>query len=136
MKVYLYRKAHFNAAHRLYCKDWSEEKNYEVFGKCANPHFHGHNYELIVGIKGEVDSQTGYVMSLQEVKKIIREEVVDYLDHKNLNEEISEFQQLNPTVENICIVIYHRIKKRIPKDKKLKITLFETPRNFAEYKGE
>ncbi len=136
MKVCLYRKAHFNAAHQLRNPKWTEEKNKEVFGKCANPNFHGHNYELIVGIKGEINPETGFVMSITELKKYIKEEVVEYLDHKNLNIEVEDFQTLNPTVENICTVIYHRLRKRIPADKKLKITLYETPRNFAEYVEE
>ncbi len=136
MKVSLFRKAHFNAAHRLFNKDWTDEKNFEVFDKCSNPNFHGHNYELIVEVKGEIDPETGFVMSLKELKKMIQEEVVEYLDHKNLNKEVVEFQLLNPTVENISVVIYNRLRKKIPTDKKLSITLYETPRNFAKYSGE
>ncbi len=136
MKVSLYRKSHFNAAHRLHCPDWSDEKNKEVFGKCSNPNFHGHNYNLEVGVKGEVDPTTGFVISVEVLKKIIKEEVEEYLDHKNLNIEIPEFQTLNPTVENIAILIWNRIRKHIPADKELMIKLYETERNFVEYRGE
>ncbi len=132
MKVCLYRKAHFSAAHQLYCKAWTKEENETVFGKCANPHFHGHNYELTVGVKGEVDSESGYVMSLDTLKGYIREEVLDVLDHKNLNLEIPEFKDTNPTVENISTFIFNKLRQRIPKDKDLKVILYETPRNFAE----
>ncbi len=136
MKVTVNRKAHFNAAHRLYCKDWDDAKNNEVFGKCSNPNYHGHNYEMIVGVTGEVDPKTGFVINLDTLKKIIREEVEDYLDHKNLNVEIPEFRHLNPTAENIVIVIWNRIRKKLNNNLKLKVTLYETPRNFVEYEGE
>ncbi len=136
MKVSLFRKSHFNAAHQLHCPDWSDEKNKEVFGKCSNPNFHGHNYNLVVGVKGEVDPITGFVMSVEDLKKIIKEEVEDYLDHKNLNIEVAEFQSLNPTVENIAILIWNRLRERISSDKELMVRLFETDRNFVEYHGE
>lgn len=136
MQVTISRKAHFNAAHRLFNPNWDDEKNFKVFGKCSNPNFHGHNYEMIVSIKGEINPETGFVMNLDELKKIILEEVEDYLDHKNLNLEIPEFKNLNPTVENISVVIWNRIRQKLDSKLKLKITLFETPRNFVEYSGK
>lgn len=136
MQVTINRKAHFNAAHRLFRADWSDEKNQIVFGKCSNPLYHGHNYELIVGITGEINPETGFVMNLDILKKIILEEVEDYLDHKNLNLEVEEFKSLNPTVENISIVIWNRIRTKLESELKLKVTLYETPRNFVEYSGE
>lgn len=136
MKVTVSRKAHFNAAHRLFNPSWDDAENAKVFGKCSNPHFHGHNYELIVAIKGEINPETGFVMNLDDLKKIIFEEVEEYLDHKNLNLEIAEFQKLNPTVENIAVVIWTRIREKLDMAFELKITLFETPRNFVEYSGE
>lgn len=136
MQVTINRKAHFNAAHRLFRADWSDEKNQTVFGKCSNPLYHGHNYELIVGITGEINPETGFVMNLDILKKIILEEVEDYLDHKNLNLEVEEFKSLNPTVENISIVIWNRIRTKLESKLKLKVTLYETPRNFVEYSGE
>jgi len=135
MSLTLYRKAHFNAAHRLYRKDWDDEKNFEVFGKCSYPHFHGHNYELEVGVSGEIDEETGFLINLDLLKEIIREEVEDYLDHKNLNIDIPEFRDVNPTVENIVIVIWDRLRKRLPSKYDLEVKLFETPRNFVVYTG-
>ncbi len=136
MKVTISRKAHFNAAHRLFNPNWNDEKNYQVFGKCSNPNFHGHNYEMIISITGEINPETGFVMNLDDLKKIIGEEVEDYLDHRNLNLEIPEFKNLNPTVENISVVIWNRIRAKLDAELALKITLFETPRNFVEYAGE
>lgn len=135
MKVTISRKAHFNAAHRLFNPLWDDDRNYEVFGKCSNPNYHGHNYELIVSITGEINPDTGFVMNLDELKTIILEEVEDYLDHKNLNVEVLEFQSLNPTVENISVVIWNRIRAKLDNQLDLKITLYETPRNFVEYSG-
>lgn len=135
MEVSVHRKAHFNAAHRLYRKDWSFEKNQEIFGKCNNPMYHGHNYELIVTITGEIDPETGYVMDLKILKDIIKEEVEDAFDHKNLNEQVPEFADLNPTAENIAVVIWNKIRKRMDTNKKIEITLYETPRNYVTYKG-
>jgi len=134
-KITGYRKAHFNAAHRLYKQDWSDEKNLEIFGKCSNPNFHGHNYELIVSLTGQVDPDTGYVFDIGKLKNIIKSEIEDYLDHKNLNLDIDEFSSLNPTAENIAILIYNRLIKYFEENYKLKITLYETPRNFVEYSG-
>lgn len=135
MKVTVNRKAHFNAAHRLYRSDWSEEKNLSVFGKCSNKNFHGHNYELIVSLTGEVDPETGYVYDIGKLSKIIKLEIEEYLDHKNLNLDIEEFSSLNPSAENIAILIYNRLIKHFKEEYKLKVVLYETPRNFVEYSG-
>lgn len=135
MKITAYRKAHFNAAHRLYRQDWDENQNKAVFGKCSNPNYHGHNYELIVGVTGEIDPVTGYLIDLKILKDIIKEEVEEALDHKNLNIEVPEFKNLNPTVENIAVVIYNKIKKVLDKKYELEVKLYETPRNFVVYKG-
>ena len=135
MNLTISRKAHFNAAHKLYRPDWSDEKNEQVFGKCANENFHGHNYDLTVSLTGKVDPETGYVYDLAKLKDIIKKEVEDYLDHKNLNLDIPEFKNLNPTAENIAILIYDRLINHFKPDYKLKITLYETPRNFVEYSG-
>ena len=135
MKVTVSRKAHFNAAHRLYRKDWSFEKNDAVFGKCNNPNFHGHNYELIVSVSGEIDKDTGYVIDMKILKDIIKSEVEDAFDHKNLNIEVPEFAELNPTAENIAVVIYNKVKPKLDGNLELEITLYETPRNFVTYSG-
>ncbi|WP_372756176.1 6-pyruvoyl tetrahydropterin synthase family protein [Mariniflexile sp.] len=135
MKVKVSRKAHFNAAHRLYRKDWSDEKNTAVFGKCNNPSFHGHNYELIVSVTGEIDKDTGFVIDMKVLKDIIRDEVEEAFDHKNLNMEVPEFSDLNPTAENIAVVIYNKIKPKIDSKLELEVMLFETPRNFVSYSG-
>jgi len=135
-RVTVHRKAYFNAAHRLYRKDWSDEKNFEVFGKCSNPNFHGHNYDLTVALTGEIDSETGFVYDLGILRELIKVEIEDHLDHKNLNLEIEEFQKRNPTAENISVFIYDKLRKKIPNHLDLKITLYETPRNFVSYSGE
>jgi len=135
MKVKVSRKAHFNAAHRLYRKDWSDEKNTAVFGKCNNPNFHGHNYDLIVSVTGEIDPETGFVIDMKVLKDLIKVEVEDVLDHKNLNVEVPEFENLNPTAENIAVVIFEKLRSFIPSDKDLEVTLYETPRNFVTYRG-
>lgn len=135
MRITAYRKAHFNAAHRLYRKDWDDAKNKAVFGKCSNPNFHGHNYDLTVGVTGEIDPETGYLIDLKILKDIIKSEVEDALDHKNLNLEVPEFKNLNPTVENMAVVIYNKIKQALDTKYDLEITLYETPRNFVVYKG-
>lgn len=135
MSLTVYRKAHFNAAHRLYRKDWSDEKNNKVFGKCNNPNFHGHNYELIVGITGEINKETGYLIDLKIMKDIIKEEVEDSFDHKNLNIEVSEFKTLNPTMENIAIVIWNKLRNRFDIKYEISVKLYETPRNFVIYNG-
>ncbi len=133
MKVSVCRKEHFNAAHRLYNPDWPEEKNDEVFGKCNNPNYHGHNYELTVKVIGEPDPETGYVYDLKELKQIIRDNIINKLDHKNLNLDIEEFRELNPTAENISIVIYNILREKINKRYEIKIILYETDRNYVEY---
>ncbi len=135
MIVTVSRKAHFNAAHRLFRKEWSDEKNAEVFGKCSNPNYHGHNYDLIVSVTGRIDKETGFVMDMKVLKDIIKEEIEDYLDHKNLNVEVEEFKVLNPTAENIAVVIYDKIKPKLKESLDLEITLYETPRNFVTYSG-
>lgn len=136
MKVKVSRKAHFNAAHRLYNADWTDARNATVFGKCANPNYHGHNYELIVSVKGEIHPETGFVMDMKVLKDIIKTEVEEVFDHKNLNEEVEVFKTLNPTAENIAVVIYNTIKPKIEPHLDLEITLYETPRNFVTYTGE
>jgi 6-pyruvoyltetrahydropterin/6-carboxytetrahydropterin synthase len=136
MKVTVHRKAHFNAAHRLHRKDWSDEKNNAVFGLCNNPNYHGHNYELIASVTGDIDPETGYVIDVKILKDIIKTEVEDVLDHKNLNVEVPEFQDLNPTAENIAVVIYNKVKSKLDTKFHLEITLYETPRNFVTYSGE
>lgn len=133
MRVAVFRKEHFNAAHRLYRKDWSEQKNAEVFGLCSNPFFHGHNYDLEVKVTGEVDPETGYVIDLKILKDIIREEVLDKFDHRNLNEDTEEFRHLNPTAEHIAWVIYEKIRKRLDPRYDIQVKLYETERNFVEY---
>lgn len=135
MPITLYRKAHFNAAHRLFRKDWTDEKNNAVFGKCNNPNYHGHNYELIVGLTGEIDPETGYLIDLKTLKDIIVEEVEQPFDHKNLNLEVEEFKNLNPTVENIAVVIWNKLRKRLESKFEISVTLYETPRNFVTYTG-
>jgi 6-pyruvoyltetrahydropterin/6-carboxytetrahydropterin synthase len=135
MIVTVSRKAHFNAAHRLFRMEWSDEKNAQVFGKCSNPNFHGHNYELIVSVTGKINKQTGFVMDMKVLKDIIREEVEESFDHKNLNVEVEEFKNLNPTAENIAIVIYNKIKPRLDSLLDLEVVLYETPRNFVTYSG-
>lgn len=134
MKLKVSRKAHFNAAHRLFKKDWDDAKNLEVFGKCSNPNYHGHNYELIVSVTGAVDPETGFVIDLKILKQLVHMEIEDHLDHKNLNIEVEEFKNLNPTVENIAVVIYNRLKPHL-KEFELEVVLYETPRNFVTYKG-
>ncbi len=135
MKVTVSRKAHFNAAHRLYRKDWSDEKNNLVFGKCNNANFHGHNYELIVSVTGEINPETGFVIDMKDLAEIILQEVETPFDHKNLNLDVPEFFELNPSAENIAVVIYNKIKPRIDANMELEITLYETPRNFVSYRG-
>ena len=135
MKVTVSRKAHFNAAHRLYRKDWSDEKNNAVFGKCNNPNFHGHNYDLIVSVTGEIDQETGFVIDVKILADLIKEYIEDAFDHKNLNLDVSYFENLNPTAENIAVVIWNILRKHISMDKNLEVTLYETPRNFVTYNG-
>ncbi len=132
-KVSVFRHEHFNAAHRLYNPEWTNERNEAVFGKCNNPSFHGHNYELVVKITGVPDKETGYVMDLKLLSDLIKAEVLERFDHKNLNLDTVEFKQLNPTAENIAVVIYDLLRPHIDAEKELQIRLYETPRNFVEY---
>lgn len=133
MRVQVNRKAHFNAAHRLYNPNWTPEKNEEVFGLCNNANFHGHNYNIIVSVTGEVNPDTGYVIDMKILKEIIKTQVTSKLDHKNLNLDVQEFQNVIPTAENIVMICYQLIKEVLPKNLDLKITLFETERNSVVY---
>jgi 6-pyruvoyltetrahydropterin/6-carboxytetrahydropterin synthase len=135
-KVAVYRKEHFNAAHRLHNNAWSDEKNEAVFGLCNNKNFHGHNYELIVKVTGEPNKETGFVLDMKILSELINEEVVKKFDHKNLNLDTKEFATINPTAENIAIVIYNLLRAKLDKDLELKIKLYETERNFVEYPAE
>jgi 6-pyruvoyltetrahydropterin/6-carboxytetrahydropterin synthase len=132
-KISVIRKEHFNAAHRLFNPDWSDEKNQEIFGKCNNPNYHGHNYDLLVKLTGYPDPKTGYVFDLKVLSDIIKENILDKFDHKNLNLDIEYFKNLNPTAENIVVVIYDILRQKIDEKFDLKITLFETERNYVEY---
>lgn len=132
-KVAVYRKEHFNAAHRLYNPAWDMAQNDAVFGKCNNPNFHGHNYEVIVRLIGEPDPVTGYVMDLKLLSDLIKAEVLEHLDHKNLNLDTPFFKKVNPTAENICIVIYELLRPKIDAKFDLQVRLYETERNFVEY---
>lgn len=136
MKVTVSRKAHFNAAHRLYRQDWSHEKNDKIFGLCNNPNFHGHNYELIASVTGEIDKETGYVIDVKVLKELIKTEIEDAFDHKNLNLDVPEFKKLNPTAENIVVVIYNKLRTKLSTHLDLEVVLYETPRNFVKYCGE
>ena len=133
MKVAVYRKEHFNAAHRLSNPNWSEQTNDSVFGKCNNPNFHGHNYELVVKVTGEINPDTGYVIDMKILSGIIKENVLNKFDHKNLNLDTKEFKELNPTAENIAYVIWNILRANLDQKYDLKITLYETERNFVEY---
>lgn len=132
-KVSVFRHEHFNAAHRLYNPEWTNERNDAVFGKCNNPSFHGHNYELVVKITGVPDKDTGYVMDLKILSDLIKKEILERFDHKNLNLDTAEFKYLNPTAEHIAIVIHDLLRPHINAEKELQIRLYETPRNFVEY---
>jgi len=132
-KVAVVRREHFNAAHRLYRKDWSDEKNSQTFGKCSFPNFHGHNYELEIKVVGEIDEATGFVMDLKQLSDLVSEKVLEKFDHKNLNVDVEEFRNLIPTAENIAVVIYNLLRPHVAQQNELFIRLFETPRNFVEY---
>ncbi len=132
-RVTINRKEHFNAAHRLYNPSWSNERNDETFGKCNNPNWHGHNYEIIVSLTGEVDSETGYVYDMKKLSDLIKERILHRFDHKNLNLDVTEFKNLNPTAENIVKVIYDLLRPEIEDRYEMKIKLYETERNFVEY---
>lgn len=136
MRLSVYRRSHFNAAHRIFNPAWDDEKNEKVFGSCANPYFHGHNYELEVCVTGETDPDTGYVYDLGHLQHIIEEEVEARLDHKNLNLQVEEFKELIPTAEHICYVIYTWLRKRIASSYDIRVRLWETPRNSVSYPPE
>ena len=132
-KVAVFRKEHFNAAHRLHNPEWSAEMNERVFGKCNNPNYHGHNYELIVKVTGVPDPRTGYVIDMKHLSDLVKAEVVERFDHKNLNLDTEEFTTLNPTAENIVVVIYHLLRAKLDAGLDLQVRLYETERNFVEY---
>ena len=135
MRVTVSRKAHFNAAHRLHNAAWSDDKNKLIFGKCNNEFYHGHNYEFVVSVTGEVDSETGYVVDIKWLADLVEEQIEKRFDHKNLNLQTEEFKTLNPTAENISIVIWNILREHVLPQHDLKITLFETERNFVEFSG-
>ena len=132
-RISVYRKEHFNAAHRLHNPAWDEATNHKVFGKCNNPHYHGHNYDLVVKLTGQIDEQTGYLMDLKLLSGIIEQNVLEKFDHRNLNEDCAEFKNLNPTAENIAVVIYNLLRPHIKNNLEMQIRLYETERNFVEY---
>lgn len=134
-KVSVYRNSSFNSAHRLHVPEWSDEQNKRVFGLCNNPNYHGHNYELQVKVTGDVDPVTGFVIDLKVLKDIVEREITDVFDHRNLNLDIAEFKNLNPTAENIAIVIWEKLRGQIASNLELAVRLYETPRNFVEYNG-
>jgi len=136
LRATICRREHFNAAHRIFNPKWDDQKNLEVFGKCSYPNYHGHNYDLIVNVTGEIDENTGYVMDMGELKKIIWEYALNRFDHKNLNLDVEEFRSLIPTAENIAVVIWNILRKHIDKNKQLKVILYETERNFVEFSGD
>ena len=133
MSISVYRKEHFNAAHRLYNPAWPDEKNDLIFGKCNNPNWHGHNYELLVKLVGDVDPETGYVYDLKKLSELIKENIIEYFDHKNLNLDLSEFKNLIPTTENIAMVIWNILREKIDNKFQLKVILYETENNFVEF---
>ena len=135
MEITVSRKAHFNAAHRLYNQSWSDKKNKEVFGKCSNPNYHGHNYELIVSVRGMINPETGYVIDMGYLKLLIKNEIEEILDHKNLNLDVPYFSNVIPSAENICVFIYDILRSKIEDNLNLSIRLYETPRNYVEYSG-
>ena len=132
-RVAVFRQEHFNAAHRLYNKDWDNDRNDAVFGKCNNPNYHGHNYEIVVKVVGEPDPQTGYVIDIKFLSDLINREIIDRFDHKNLNLDTKEFRTVNPTAENIVIACYQLLRPHIDSDKDLQVRLYETPRNYVEF---
>ncbi len=136
MKIAINRREHFNAAHRLFNPKWSDEKNQAVFGLCNNPNYHGHNYELLVSVTGEPDPETGFVLDMKWLGSVIKKEIIERFDHKNLNLDCEEFKELNPTAENIAVVIHQLLRKEIAPEYELKVLLYETERNFVEYAGE
>jgi 6-pyruvoyltetrahydropterin/6-carboxytetrahydropterin synthase len=134
--VSVYRLAHFNAAHRLYRKDWTDQKNRDVFGLCANPHWHGHNYKLEVCVSGEVDRETGYLIDLKDLNQMIQDQVIERFDHRNLNEDTQEFKDLNPTGENIVWIIWQLLREKLDSRYRLSVKLWETDRNYFRFPAE
>lgn len=132
-RVAVFRREHFNAAHRLYNSHWSDQQNNDIFGKCSLPHYHGHNYEMEIKVVGVPDENTGFVMDMKKLSDLVNEKVIERFDHKNLNLDTEEFKQLNPTAENIAIVIFNLLRPHINADHELYVRLYETPRNFVEY---
>lgn len=132
-KVAVFRREHFNAAHRLTNPKWDEAKNNAVFGKCNNPHYHGHNYELVVKVSGIPDPETGYVMDMKVLSELVHDHIIERFDHRNLNEDCPEFKSLNPTAENIAVVIYNILRPLINEQLDMQVRLYETERNFVEY---
>jgi len=136
MRTAVYRKEHFNAAHRLFVPEWSEEDNNALFGKCNNPNYHGHNYEVILKVTGETNPITGYVIDMKFLSDLLQEHIIKKFDHKNLNLDTEEFKNLNPTAENIAMVIWTKLRDKIDKKYDLKVILYETERNFVEYPAD
>lgn len=136
MKVTVCREAHFNAAHRIYNPSWNDEKNAEVFGQCSLPNFHGHNYDLIVKLTGEINPETGYVFDMKVLKDIIEDHIISRYDHKNLNLDVPEFAEKIPSAENIAVSIWNLLRDQISKEYQIRVVLFETPRNFVEYPAD
>lgn len=136
MKVTVCRKAHFNAAHRIFNPAWDDRRNEEVFGLCSLPNYHGHNYDLIVKLRGEINPDTGYVFDMKVLKEIIDEHVVSHYDHKNLNLDVADFANLMPSAENIAVAIWNRLRRNISRDYSIGVVLYETERNFVEYWGD
>ncbi|WP_185864901.1 6-pyruvoyl trahydropterin synthase family protein [Blattabacterium cuenoti] len=136
MKIIISKKGYFSSAHRLYNKNWDHNKNLKIFGKCGNLNYHGHNYEYIVSLRGRINKETGLLFNLEKLKNILKKEIEEYFDHKNINLDLKEFRLINPTMENIVIFMWNKIIKKIPSNLELKITLYETKNNFVEYYGE
>ena len=136
MKVTICRKTHFNAAHRIFNPGWDDERNLSVFGLCSNPSYHGHNYDLVVKLTGEIDPDTGYVYDMKKLKEIVGDLIIDRFDHKNLNVDVEDFRNVIPTAENIAVRIWEILKANIPDKYKIKVILYETERNFVEFPGE
>ena len=136
MRVKISRKEHFNAAHRLHNPAWNDARNTAVFGKCNSPNFHGHNYEVIANVTGEIDPDSGFVIDMKVLKQLLKEEIIEPFDHLNLNLDVAEFKTLNPTTENMVVVIWKRLRSRLSADLELSVTLYETERNYVEYSGK
>ena len=136
MRIAIFRKAHFNAAHRLHNPKWSDEKNKEIFGVCNNPNYHGHNYEIEVKVTGDVDPETGYLIDLKHLKDLIKEEIEDRFDHKNLDLDVPEFENMMSTVENLCFISWEILSKKLGEAYDVRVRIWETPRNYAQYPAD